>query len=277
MSKTSKIHNEPSEGWLQFVKSSTAKNYIRKALQKKNREEFREELLARGKSVLMEEARNRNVSEKDINEVFEDITFLQQFGVNKEDDLYLAISNRAVNPINVVEKVKNKKVANVTPTFEFKKRAIKPSNNEGVIVKGIDTIKVELSQCCCPIPGDEIIGYISRGKGVKVHRKNCATLKSLQPRFIDVEWDPAVLGNVLHQVDLIIRASDRANLIIEIMNTLSTIKITPLELNAVSHKQNLNASIHLSIMVKDGEHYHSVESALRNIPGVYEIERVSRN
>ena len=275
--KTSKIHNEPSEGWLQFVKSSSAKNYIRKALQKKNREEFREELLSKGKSLLMEEARNRNVSEKDLDEVFEDISFLQQFGVNKVDDLYLNISNRAVSPINVVEKVRNKKVANVTPTFEFKKRTIKPSNNEGVIVKGIDSIKVELSQCCCPIPGDEIVGYISRGKGVKVHRKNCATLKNLPARFIDVEWDESVIDNVLHQVDLIIRASDRNNLIIEIMNTLSTLKITPLELNAVSHKQNLNASVHLSIMVKDGEHYRSVENSLRNIQGVFEIERASRN
>ena len=275
--KTSKIHNEPSEGWLQFVKSSSAKNYIRKALQKKNREEFREELLSKGKSLLMEEARNRNVSEKDLDEVFEDVSFLQQFGVNKVDDLYLNISNRAVSPINVVEKVRNKKVANVTPTFEFRKRAVKPSNNEGIIVKGIDSIKVELSQCCCPIPGDEIVGYISRGKGVKVHRKNCATLKNLPSRFIDVEWDESVIDNVLHQVDLIIRASDRNNLIIEIMNTLSTLKITPLELNAVSHKQNLNASVHLSIMVKDGEHYRSVENSLKNIQGVFEIERTSRN
>jgi len=275
--KTSKIHNEPSEGWLQFVKTSGAKASIRKALQKKNREEFREELLSKGKSLLLEEARNRNVSEKDMNEVFEDSSFLQQFGVNKVDDLYLAISNRAVNPINVVEKVKNKKIANNIPTFEFKKRNIKPSNNDGIIVRGIDTIKVELSQCCCPIPGDEIIGYISRGKGVKVHRKNCATLKNLPSRFIDVEWDTSVTDNVLHQLDLIIRASDRHNLIIEIMNTLSTLKITPLELNAVSHKQNLNASIHLSIMVKSGEHYHSVESALKNIPGVFEVERTSRN
>lgn len=275
--KTSKIHSEPSEGWLQFVKSSSAKNYIRKALQKKNREEFKEEILARGKSLLNEEARNKNVSEKDMDEVFEDISFLQQFGVNKVEDLYLAISNRAVSPINVVEKVKNKKAAKNTPVFEFKKRTIKPSNNEGIIVKGIDTIKVELSQCCCPIPGDEIIGYISRGKGIKVHRTNCSTLKNLQPRFIDVEWDPSVTDNVLHQVDLILRASDRNNLLIEIMNTLSTIKITPLEINAVTHKQNLNASIHLSIMVRDGEHYTSVENSLKNIPGVFEIERTSRN
>jgi len=275
--KTSKLHTEPSEGWLQFVKSSSAKNYIRKALQKKNASENKEELIDRGKSLLMEEARNRNVSEKDINEIFEDISFLQQFGVNKEEDLYLVIANRAVNPINVIEKVKAKTVAKNTPTFEFKKRNIKPSNNEGIIVKGIDTIKVELSQCCCPIPGDEIIGYISRGKGVKVHRCSCSTLKNLPQRFIEVEWDPAVVNNVMHQVDLIIRAGDRNNLLVEIMNTLSTLKITPLELNAVSHKQNLNASIQLSIMVKDGEHYRSVENALKNISGVFEVERTTRN
>jgi len=275
--KTSKLHNFPSEGWLQIVKSSTAKNYIRKALQKKNATENKEELISKGQSLLLEEARNKNVSEKDINEVFEDITFLQQFGVNRVEDLYLVISNRAVNPINVIEKVKAKKVANSTPTFEFKKKNIKTGNNEGIIVKGIDSIKVELSQCCCPIPGDEIIGYISRGKGVKVHRTSCPTLKNLPKRFIEVEWDESVVNNVMHQVDLIIRAADRSNLLIEIMNTLSTLKITPLELNAVTHKENLNASVQLSIMVKDGEHYHSVENAIKNITGVFEVERTTRN
>ena len=275
--KTSKLHTAPSEGWLQIVKTSNAKNYIRKALQKKNAAENKEELISRGESLLLEEARNRNVSEKDIDEVFEDVAFLQQFGVNKVEDLYLVIANRAVNPINVIEKVKAKKTAKNVPAFEFKKRNIKAANSEGVLVKGIDTIKVELSQCCCPIPGDPIIGYISRGKGVKVHRTNCPTLKSLSPRFIDVEWDPAVIDNVLHQVDLIIRAGNRNNLLVEIMNTLSTLKITPLELNAVTHKENLNASVHLSIMVKDGEHYQSVENSLRNIKGVFEVERTARN
>ena len=157
-----------------------------------------------------------------------------------------------------------------------KAQVTKPSKS-GVIVKGIDTIKVELSQCCCPIPGDEIVGYISRGKGVKVHRTSCSTLKNLPQRFIEVEWDSRVVDNVLHQVDLIIRASDRTNLLVEIMNTLSTLKITPLELNAVTHKENLNASVHLSIMVKDGEHYQSVENSLRNIKGVFEVERTARN
>ena len=275
--KTSKLHTAPSEGWLQIVKTSNAQNYIRKALQKKNAAENKEELIQRGESLLLEEARNRNVSEKDIDEVFEDISFLQQFGVNKVEDLYLVIANRAVNPINVIEKVKAKKTANSVPTFEFKKRNIKAANSEGILVKGIDTIKVELSQCCCPIPGDPIIGYISRGKGVKVHRTNCPTLKNLSPRFIDVEWDPSVIDNVLHQVDLIIRAGNRNNLLVEIMNTLSTLKITPLELNAVTHKENLNASVHLSIMVKDGEHYQSVENSLRNIKGVFEVERTARN
>ena len=275
--KTSKLHTGPSEGWLQFVKTSSAKNYIKKALQKKNNEQFREDMISKGQSLLLEEARNRNVSEKDINEVFEDIAFLQQFGVNKVEDLYLVVSNTAVSPINVIEKVKARKTANNVPVFEFKKKHVKPSNSEGIIVKGIDTIKVELSQCCCPIPGDSIVGYISRGKGVKVHRSNCSTLKNLPSRFIDVEWDPSVTENVMHQVDLIIRASDRMNLLIEIMNVLSTIKITPLELNAVSHKENLNASVHLSIMVKNGEHYRSVENALKNIPGVFEVERTARN
>lgn len=274
--KTSKIHTEPSEGWLQFVKSSYAKNIIRKELQKINQVEFRKELEDKGEALLNEEAKNKNVTSKELDEAFSDLDFLQQFGAKKVEDLYFVVSNRTVNPINVIDKVKSRR-AETTPVFEFKKKNIKASNSEGIIVKGIDSIKVELSQCCCPIPGDEIIGYISRGNGVKVHRVNCPTLKNLQPRFIEVSWDDRVMDNVFHQVDLIIRASDRSNLLVEIMNTLSVQKITTLELNAISHKENLNASVQLSIMVKDGEQYKNVENALKNISGVYEVERTTRN
>ena len=147
-------------------------------------------------------------------------------------------------------------------------------NNKDIKVSGIDNIKVELAQCCSPIPGDEIIGYITRGKGVKVHCKHCNTLKQLEKRLIDVEWDDNVANNIMHQVSLIIRASDRNNLLVETMNVLSTLKLTVLELNAISHKENLNASISVSIMVKDGNHLKGIINTLKNIRGVFEVSRV---
>ena len=151
---------------------------------------------------------------------------------------------------------------------------MKKSSNCGVIVSGIENIKVELSQCCRPIPGDEIVGYISRGNGVKVHCKNCPTLKKLEKRLIDVEWDDNVANNTLHQANLIIRASDRSDLLVETLNTLSSLKVTVLELNAISHKENLNASIEVSLMVKDGEQLQNIINVLKNIKGVFSVARV---
>ena len=272
--KTSKIHTMPSEGWMQFVKTSAAKNSIRKALQKKQTEGYKDELIAKGKSLLDEQIREQNLNDKTLSDVLNDVNFLQQFGVAKLEDLYFAISNRAVNVNNVCDKIKARKFGEVKNNFEFKKKTIRKNSNCGVIVNGIDDIKVELSQCCCPIPGDEIVGYITRGRGVKVHCKDCPTLKKLDNRLIDVEWDSNVSNNTLHQANLLIRASDRSNLLVETMNLLSTLKVNVLELNAISHKENLNASIELSLMVKDGEHLKGIINSLKNIKGVFDVARV---
>jgi GTP pyrophosphokinase len=272
--KTSKIHTEPSEGWMQFVRTSAAKNAIRKYLQKKQKENNKDIMIASGKSQLDEQIREQQLNDKTLDETLNDITFLQQFGVTKLDELYFAISNRTVNVNNICDKIKSRKFKELKPTFEFKKKTVKKSSNCGVIVNGIDNIKVELSMCCHPIPGDEIVGYITRGRGVKVHCKNCPTLATLDNRLIDVEWDMEVNDNIMHQVNLIVRAGDRTNLLLEIMNVLSTLKITVLELNAISHKESLNASVQLSIMVKDSAHLNSIINSLKNLKGVFEVFRV---
>ena len=98
----------------------------------------------------------------------------------------------------------------------------------------------------------------------------------LDNRIVDVEWDDDVSNNTMHQVNLIIRASDRNNLVIEIMNLLSTLKINVLEINAISHKENLNASIQISIMVKDRDHLKGVINSLKNIKGVFDVIRSER-
>lgn len=272
--KTSKVHTMPSEGWMQFVRTSAAKNSIRKALQKKQAENNKEELIARGKSLLEEQIREQNLNDKNLSDVLNEVNFLQQFGVAKIEDLYFAISNRAVNVSNVCDKIKARKFGETKSNFEFKKKEVKRSSSCGVIVNGIDNIKVDLSQCCCPIPGDEIVGYITRGRGVKVHCKDCPTLKKLDNRIIDVEWDTSVSNITLHPAKLIIRASERNNLIVDTMNLFSTLKINVIELNASSHKENLNASIEVTIMVKDSDHLRSVINSLKNIKGVFDVARI---
>ncbi|HHU59982.1 TPA: bifunctional (p)ppGpp synthetase/guanosine-3',5'-bis(diphosphate) 3'-pyrophosphohydrolase, partial [bacterium] len=233
--KTSKLHTLPSNNWLQFVKTSLAKNQIKKALLQKDKEEFRQQIIDRGKELVSEEVRNKNIDVKDVLGVLEDVNFLKNYGVSKLEDLYMSVANRTVSATSLIEKVRTRLGQTKTPTFEFKKKEISRPSKEGIIVKGIDNIKVTLANCCNPIPGDEIIGYVSRGKGVRIHQSSCATIEGENSRLIEVSWDENIVNNILHQVDIIIRASDRSNLLIEIMNVFSQLKITVVELNALIH------------------------------------------
>ncbi len=275
--KTSKLHTLPSNNWLQFVKTSLAKNQIKKALLQKDKEEFRQQIIDRGKELVSEEVRNKNIDVKDVLGVLADVNFLKNYGVSKLEDLYMSVANRTVSATSLIEKVRTRLGQTKTPTFEFKKKEISRPSKEGIIVKGIDNIKVTLANCCNPIPGDEIIGYVSRGKGVRIHQSSCATIEGENSRLIEVSWDENIVNNILHQVDIIIRASDRSNLLIEIMNVFSQLKITVVELNALIHNDTLTSSFQISIMVKNTEHFTSVLKAIKNVQGVYEVLRVSRN
>ena len=275
--KTSKLHTLPSNNWLQFVKTSLAKNQIKKALLQKDKEEFRQQIIDRGKELVSEEVRNKNIDVKDVLGVLADVNFLKNYGVSKLEDLYMSVANRTVSATSLIEKVRTRLGQTKTPTFEFKKKEISRPSKEGIIVKAIDNIKVTLAHCCNPIPGDEIIGYVSRGKGVRIHQSSCATIEGENSRLIEVSWDENIVNNILHQVDIIIRASDRSNLLIEIMNVFSQLKITVVELNALIHNDTLTSSFQISIMVKNTEHFTSVLKAIKNVQGVYEVLRVSRN
>ena len=275
--KTSKLHSFPSEGWLQFVKTSFAKNQIKRALSKKNQEEFREELINRGKELLDEDLRNRKVNDKEAYSIINTPDFLKIFTSNKLEELFINIANRNVNTTNVIDKLKSKLQINSIPKFEFKNKNPKKTNSNGIIVDGIENIKVTLSQCCSPIPGDDIVGFISRGNGIRVHRKDCSTIEHENSRLIDVKWDEEISKNMLHQADIIIRAQDRNNLLVEIINYFSLMKVSIASLNAVNNKNTLISSFQLSIMIRNKEHFNTVYSGLKNINGVIDIERVTRN
>lgn len=275
--KTSKLHTFPSEDWLKFVKTSYAKNCIKKALLKKNKEEFKEEFIARGNELINEEIKAKNLNEKEAYVILNSAEFLKIFTCTKLEELYMNVANRNISPITVIDKIRNKMTSNIKPTFEIKKKSLKSFSRNGIIVDGVDNIRVTLSKCCSPIPGDEIVGFISRGKGIRVHRKDCSTIIAETDRLIDVAWDKDALKDISHQVDILVHASDRSNLLVEIVNALSTLKVTIMELNASVNKQNLISTFNISILVKDNEQLKAVIIAIENVSGVLDVERLMRN
>ena len=135
-------------------------------------------------------------------------------------------------------------------------------------------MKIQLSKCCNPIPGDEIIGFVSQGQGIKVHRKDCPNVNSAQakPRLIEVYWDYPSIEAKRFEVDLIVRGADRINLLTDVITVLSTSKINILNLQA--NVEDAIATLTLKITVDSSEHLKQAKANIMKVVGVFEIERV---
>ena len=184
------------------------------------------------------------------------------------DDLLVAVSNRNPAPAAIIEFLNIKKKFVLT----LGKKDIKPSKSS-IIVPNAGKVAVTLGSCCTPIPGDNVIGYITKGRGITVHRLGCPNLGSDEARLTEVFWNEQ-FENIPHPVDIRIECSDRNNLIIDVMGVFSQIKITVSSLNALTHTQTQTTTIKATISVSYSKRLSDVFNVLLNVAGVYEIHRV---
>ena len=147
-------------------------------------------------------------------------------------------------------------------------------HESGVVVEGADNLMIRLSKCCNPIPGDEIIGFVSQGQGIKVHRKDCPNVNNSQakPRLIEVYWDYPSIEAKRFEVDLIVRGSDRVNLLTDVITVLGSLKINILNLQA--NVEDAIATLSFKITVDSSDHLKTAKANIMKVVGVYEIERV---
>ena len=143
-----------------------------------------------------------------------------------------------------------------------------------VYCKGAGKIAISLASCCSPIPGDDIVGYITKGKGISVHRKNCPNVARENERLIDVYWRDD-LESSTYPVDINIQASDRPNLLMEVMNTLSSLKVPLNSIHAKLNNQNLTVNIAATLLISDAKRLIDVCNILHSITGVFEVTRVT--
>lgn len=274
---TSDQSKGPSRDWLKFVKSSRARNKIL-AWFKKN---LREENIEKGKDLIEKELKKIGMKHEDLFKPEFIQVVLNRYKYNSLDDMYSSVgfgSNTAGKIIArmLEEYRKVHKEDNIEKTLEeLSKERVhkeKPSQN-GIIVKGIDNCLVKLSKCCNPVPGDEIIGYITRGRGVSVHRTNCVNTKKLLEegnRIIDVYWSEN--KKTTYSVDIEVYANDRSGLLADIINVLGNNKCTIIAVNSKATKEKI-AMTELTIEVENIEQLNSVLKALRKIDSVYEVKR----
>ena len=197
------------------------------------------------------------------------------------DDMFASVGFGAITPNKIVSRVleeyrKIHKEANIEEKIEElskEKAQISKPSTSGVIVKGIDNCLVKLSKCCNPVPGDEIVGYITKGRGVSVHRKDCKNVKDLfseENRMIDVSWYTDKPSS--YNVDIAIFSNDRDGLLADIIATVTAEKTPMISVTSKVSKERIVLT-ELTIEVSNVAQLNNVQKALRKIDSVYDVQR----
>lgn len=265
--KTSKTSPGPNEGWLKLVYTTSAKNHIRKFLKEKNADAMRDDKIAKGKVAIFDAFRDRGIEEKEALELLNSQKVFDNYGVDSLDNLFIAISNRNPAAGNVIEFLNIKKKTNLV----FAKARNDKDSDNPILVKNAGKVAINLGSCCTPIPGDDIVGYITKGKGITIHRRECPNIKDGK-RLVEVFWNEN-LKEQTYPVDIAMECTDRNNLLMDIMTAFSIHKISVTNISAKSHKTTLTATITATILLKNNNEYENIKNVLLNVNGVYEVNR----
>ena len=276
---TSKNSTGPKRDWMQIVKTNGARTKIKQWFKK----ERREENIEQGKLVLERELRANLVYDAFQHPEMQEL-ICNRMNVPDLEELYAGIGYGGVALSRVIAKVKDEAARQkAAEAKEAKMQAYiqKPRKsvaNTGVIVEGLDNCLVKFSKCCTPVPGDPIIGFITRGFGVSVHRQDCANAKASarnpgeEGRWIRTEWADEEEKHI-YQTGIRITAANRVGLLSDVVNQLSNMKINVSELNAREDEDG-NGVLYMTISVHDKGQLEFVINRLMRVSGVSEVKRI---
>jgi len=267
----------PSRDWLKFVQSSSARNKILQWFKKEDREEN----IEKGKDLLQREIKRIGMHEEQLYKQSYIDSAMERYKFGNLNDMYAAIGFGTISAGKIISKLlyeyrQEHEEENIEEKIEeltSKKRTPVKNTKSGVIVKGIDNCLVKFSKCCNPLPGDEIIGYVTKGRGVSVHRKDCINIKDLfqeEARIIDVEWCGEEKAS--YKVDVELKSNDRDGLVADIAREMNTLKANMLVINSKVDKNRI-VTTNMTIEVESLEELNKVLKTLRKIDSVYEVNR----
>lgn len=263
---TSKGTGGPSLDWLAFVKTSKARSKIRQWV----REERREEAVPRGRDLLEKELRRQGL---EVHENLKDERLLaaaKRLGFDDPEDLLAAVGDGKVSPSMVAGRLAPEREEKEPTQLAPRRRR---ASGQGIKVKGVDNVLIRMARCCSPVPGDEIIGYITRGKGISVHRRDCpniAWLRSSPERNIEVEWEFGEENS--YPVELEIEAIDRVALLANIMSAITELRANISAVNARTTRDHV-AVVNIVVDISSIDHLNSIMSRVRRVHGVTDVHR----
>ncbi len=279
---TSSSSKGPSRDWLQLVHTSEARTKIRSYFKK----EFKDDNLARGKEMLEREAKRLGYSLPQLttSEILENVC--KRYTLSSLEDLYVTVGFGGLSTAQVLNRMveehrKRNKIEAPKPTLRIDKpqpdnKPKAPKSVHGVIVEGDPGMLVRFAKCCNPLPGDDIVGYITRGRGVSVHRADCTNMRGSgdeNMRMISVEWE----GNIsaAYDADICIRAYDRAGLLADLSHLFFTLEVPIAAISARTDKSEATVGINLTLSVKNTQQLENIIRQLRKRSEVIEVFRPS--
>ena len=264
----------PSEDWLNVVKTNQAKSKIKAYFQKKEAQ-LKEERVSDGERLLSEELRKRGFDPKEYLDKKKIIEIMNSFQCQNYTEVMYGLAVHDINMQMFIDKLTNQKTrASEMATLSkvLKREVVKKVSKTGLIVPGIDSIKMSLAYCCLPVYGDKIVGNITKTEGVKVHRADCPNAKQKGAHLIDVYWDKES-SDQTYQTDLLVHASDRNFLLTDIVTVVSQCRLNLEAINATTNHENLTASFKLSLRVKNIEQLENLIANIRKLDSIISVER----
>ncbi len=270
---TSKHSYGPSQDWLKIAKSAQARNKIKQWFKR----EKREENVIKGKEMVEAEIKDRGFSLK---EALTDENLQEaanKFNFQSLDDMWASVGYGGLTASQVVsritEKLRREREEQAMPEFKPAPAHKTVKSESGVRVKGVENLLVRLSRCCTPVPGDDIIGFITRGRGISIHRRDCPNIHTddANERLIEVEWEGDPKHN--YNVDIEITGHDRSGLLNDVLQVVGETKTN---ITAVSGKADKNrvATIHMTISISNIDHLQKVVERIKRIKDIYSVRRI---
>ncbi len=285
---TSQNSRGPSRDWLNVVKSTQAKNKINQWF----KNEYKEENIVKGKELLNSYCRAKGINITDLTKPEYMDVIMRKYGFRDWNSVLAAVGHGGLKEGQIINKMMeryekdhrkeltNEEVLAAVAENEVAKKPMKVRSKSGILVKGMHNLAVRFSKCCSPVPGDEIVGFITRGRGVAIHRTDCINMLNLpemeRVRLIDAEWEgkPDEMSGEKYMVEIMVYANNRNGLLADISRALTEKDIDILSLNTRINKQGL-ATMAIAFEINNREELNRIVEKIRSIESVVDIERTT--
>ncbi|MCR4892601.1 MAG: bifunctional (p)ppGpp synthetase/guanosine-3',5'-bis(diphosphate) 3'-pyrophosphohydrolase [Lachnospiraceae bacterium] len=279
---TSQNSRGPSRDWLKIVRSTQARSKINQWF----KNELKEDNILKGKEAIASYCKSKGIALSDIMKTAYQEAVLQKYGFRNFDAVYAAIGHGGLKEGQIVNKMVERLEADhrkemtdeelLSGIEESAKKHIVSADNGGIMVEGVSDVAVHLSKCCSPLPGDEIVGFVTRGRGISIHRTDCANVMGMsdedRARLIEVEWVSKEADKEEYVAEIHVFADNRNGLLMDISKILSDSNIGITSMNCRVNKQDI-ATISISFNIHNTTELDDILKKLRSVPNVKDIER----